>query len=145
MSERYAYLLPVEERWWNRFLKRIRAGERLHAYVRRGTVGPKNTKQILFYVTHPHKEIRGVGDFVDRVTGKVDDLWKNHGRETCLESNKEYVKLMQGRAKASFILFENLRELTAPIPFKRVSEVTGTSRMPRIGKYIDEEKAQKLI
>lgn len=144
LSERYAYLLPIEERWWKRFLKRSRAGEKVHAYVRRGTVGPNTAKLILFYVTHPRKEIRGIGDFVDRVPGKVDDLWKKHGRETCLESREEYLKLMDGRPRASFILFENLRELTTPVLFKRVSEVTGTRRMHPMCKYIDKEKAQKL-
>jgi len=117
----------------------------MHAFVRRGLVGPKNVELILFYVTYPHKEIRGVGDFIERITGDAEDLWNAYGHESLLKSYKEYVDFMQGRTKATFIKFKNLREFATPIPASVISRVTGIGRMPRMGKYITKEMAHQLI
>lgn len=145
MAERYGYVLPIEERWWKRFLDRAGAGEEQHAYVRRGRVGPTAAEQIIFYVTHPRKEVRGSAEFVDRVTGDAEDLWRLHGRKTCLRSHGEYADLLQGRARATFILFRGLREKSTPIPFQRFSEITGITRVSPMGKYLTREEAEKLI
>jgi len=100
---------------------------------------------LLFYVTYPHKEIRGVGDFIERITGDADDLWNTYGHESLLESREEYMDFLQGRTKATFIRFKNLRVLAVPIPASVISQVTGISRMPRMGKYITKEMANRLI
>ncbi len=117
----------------------------MHVFVRRGLVGPKSAKLLLFYVTHPHKEIRGVGEFIERITGDSKDLWKTHGHESLLRSYEEYVDFLQGRRKATFIRFKNLRELPKPIPANVISQVTGIRKMPRMGKYIVAEMARQLI
>ena len=117
----------------------------MHAFVRRGLVGPKNVKLLLFYVTHPHKEIRGVGEFIERITGDAKDLWKTYGHESLLRSYEEYMDFMQGRRKATFIRFKNLRELPTPIPANVISQVTGMRRMSRMGKYITKEMVHQLI
>lgn len=143
--ERYAYLLLNIEKYWNRLCSLNRAGKTVHAFVRRGTVGPKKAEQLLFYVTYPHKEIRGVGKFIERITGDADNLWNAYGHESLLKSYEEYVDFLQGRTKATFIRFKNLRELATPIPARVISQVTGIGRMSRNGKYITKKMAHQLI
>jgi len=143
--ERYAYLLLNIEKYWNRLCSLNRAGKTVQAFVRRGIVGPKEAEQLLFYVTYPHKEIRGVGEFIERVTGDADDLWNSYGHESLLKSYEEYMDFLQGRTKATFIRFKNLRELATPIPARVISQVTGMERVPRMGKYITKEVAHQLI
>jgi len=145
LSERHAYILINYEKFWNRVCSQDRAGKTLHAFVRRGKVGPKKAKLLLFYVNRPFREIRGVGEFIERITGDADDLWKAHGNETCLKSYEEYANFLQGRPKATFIRFKNLRELPAPIPPSVIFKVAGIEKMPRSGKYLDKKIVDQLI
>jgi len=145
MSERYAFILLSNEKFWNQLCRQNRAGKVLHAFVRRGKVGPKKAELLLFYVNCPAKQIRGVAEFIERITGDADDLWNAYGNESCLKSYEEYMNFLQGRPKATFIRFKNLRELPVPIPASVISKVTGISRMPRSGKYINKKTANKLI
>jgi predicted transcriptional regulator len=117
----------------------------VHTFVRRGLVGPKNAELLLFYVTHPYKEIRGVGEFIERLAGDAKDLWKTYGHESLLRSYEEYVDFLQGRRKVTCIRFKNFRELPAPIPANVIFQVTGIGRMPRMGKYVTKEMAHQLI
>jgi len=142
--ERYAYVLLNIEKYWNRLYAQNRAGKNVHSFVRRGLVGPKEAKLLLFYVIYPHKEIRGVGDFIERIAGDADDLWNTYGHESLLESYEEYMDFLQGRTKATFIRFKNLRVLAAPVPASVISQVTGIGIMPRMGKYITKEMANRL-
>ncbi len=116
-----------------------------HTFVRRGLVGPKKTNLLLFYVTSPFKEIRGFSRFVERVTGEADDLWRAYKGETSLKSYEEYKDFLQGRLKATFVRFRNLKMLSQPIPSSEIFRVTGIGRMPRGGRYINREIAQELI
>jgi len=145
VQEQYAYILLNIEKYWNRLCAQNRAGKNVHTFVRRGLVGPKKAKLLLFYVTYPHKEIRGVGDFIERITGDADDLWNTYGHESLLESYEEYMDFLQGRTKATFIRFKNLHILSAPVPASVISQVTGIGIMPRMGKYITKEMAHQLI
>lgn len=145
MSKRYAYILLTDEKWWNRRCSQNKAGKKLHAFVRKGAVGPTNAELIFFYVKHPLKEIRGFGEFVERVKGDVDELWNKHGHETVFESRKEYMDFMQGRTKATFIRFKNLRLLSTPKSLRVLSQIMGIGRMPRGGRYINKEIARELI
>jgi len=145
VSERHAYILLNYEKFWKSVCSQNRAGKALHAFIRRGKVGPKKAKFLLFYVTHPVKELRGIGEFVERITGDADNLWNAYGKETCLKSYEEYTDFLQGRQNATFIRFKNLRELPVPIPASRVSEVMGIGRMPRSGKYINEKTVSRLM
>lgn len=143
--ERYAYVLLANEKWWRRLCSQSRAGQNIQAFVRRGLVGPKNTKLILFYVTYPFKEIRGYATFIQRVTGDVRDLWNSYSHEASLKSFREYLELLQGRSKASFIRFKDLNEFSTPIPASTISKVTRIDRMPRSGTYISKEMAHELV
>lgn len=145
VSERYAYILMDNEKWWNRLCNQSRAGKKLHAFVRKSAVGPKNAKMLLFYVTHPFKEIRGYGEFVERIVGDAEELWNTYGSESCLNSYKEYKGFLQGRSKATFIRFKNLRELSPSIPASVIYQIVGIRRMSRNGRYINRKMTHKLI
>jgi len=142
--KRYAFIVLNLEKFWNRLCSQNRAGKHAHAFVRRGVVGPKNAKLLFFYVTHPHKDIRGYADFVERVTGDAEDLWKSLGNESLLNSD-EYKDFLQGRKKVTFIRFRNLRELPIPVTTKRLSQIIGKEKMPQMGLYLTEKLANQLI
>jgi len=145
MSERFAYILLSNEKWWNRICGQKSVGKTSHAFVRRGIVGPQRTELILFYVTYPSKEIRGFGEFVERATGNARALWKNYGQETCLNSFEEYLAFLEGRTRVTFIRFRGLHLLDTPISANTISQITGINRMPRSGRYINKETAHRLI
>jgi predicted transcriptional regulator len=133
------------EKFWNRLCNQNRSGKSKHSFVRRGVVGPKNTKKLFFYVTHPRKEIRGFADFIERVTGYSKDLWDSLGEESLLNSYEEYKDFLQGRKKATFIRFTNLKELPIPIKEETISKIFGKKRMPQMGLYITKKIAQQLL
>ena len=143
--KRYAFILLNLEKFWKRLCSQNRADKHAHALVRRGVVGPKNAKLLFFYVTHPHKDIRGFADFIERVTGDAEDLWKSLGHESLLNSYDEYKDFLQGRKKATFIRFRNLRELPTRITTKVLSQVVGIEKMPQMGLYLTERMAHQLI
>jgi predicted transcriptional regulator len=140
----FAYILLEKESWWNRRIAQSRAGKKVQAFVRKNTVGPTNATLLLFYVNHPVKEIKGVGEFEERVIGDVENLWNAYSEETVFESRDEYLTFMQGRSKATFIRFKNLRELQPPIPLEHLLQIIGVSRLPRSGKYLNRETLNKL-
>jgi predicted transcriptional regulator len=141
----YAYLLLTKEKWWNRTVAQRHSGKEVHTFVRKNAVGPIDAEQLLFYVSHPAREIRGVGDFEERVAGEVEELWRKYNNETVFESHEEYLDFLQGRKKATFIRFRNLRELHPPIPLKAALQTIGVARLPRNGKYLSRELANKLL
>lgn len=145
MSKRYAYILINDEKWWRRRISQNRAGKKLHTFVRRGTVGPKSARYVLFYVKHPLREIRGVGEFIERIKGEADELWSDYSRETVFTSYREYMEFLQGRTKTTFIRLKNIRELPSPISLQTVLSLLGISRMPRGGRYLRKELFEKLI
>jgi predicted transcriptional regulator len=117
----------------------------LHVFVRRGTVGPKNAKQLFFYVTYPRKDIQGYADFIERITGDAKDLWQSLGHESLLNSYDEYQDFLQGRKKATFVRFKNLKVLPTPVTTKAMAQIIGVERMPQMGMYITETMANQLI
>lgn len=145
MPEKYAYILLSDEKWWIRRISKNKAGKTLQSFVRRGAVGPKDTKLILFYIKHPLREIRGSGEFLERIVGDADKLWSALGHETVFDSYQEYVAFMNGRTRATFIRFRNLQEFSIPVPMKVVSQAIGVNQMPRGGKYISRETANALV
>ncbi len=145
MSEHYAYILINAEKWWNRRLGQSRAGKTVHAFVRREVVGPKKAHYVLFYVQRPLREIRGMGEFIERITGDIDELWKDYSHETVFKSYEEYLKFLKGRHRTTFIRIKNVHELSEPIPLKMVSRLLNVSRMPRGGRYVNKETFERLV
>jgi len=117
----------------------------VHAFVRRGVVGPKNAKLLFFYVTHPHKDIRGFAEFVERITGDAEKMWKSLGHESLLSSCAEYNDFLQGRKKSTFIRFRNLKVFPKPVTTKAMAQIIGRERMPQMGLYLTERTAHRLL
>jgi predicted transcriptional regulator len=140
----YAYILLIREEWWNRHVAQSRKGKQVQAFVRKNAVSPVRTTLLFFYVNHPVRAIMGVGNFEERVVDEVQRLWSKYNGETVFRSHDEYVKFMSGRTKATFIRFKNLREMDPSIPLNRILKILGGSRLPRNGKYLSEETANKL-
>jgi predicted transcriptional regulator len=142
---KHAYILLTKEKWWNKRVAQRRAGKKVQVFVRKNTVGPTNTTLLLFYVNHPVRAVMGVGEFKERVIGEIEKLWKMHSSETVFESHGEYLHFLQGRSKATFIRFSNLRELHPPIPLEKLLRIIGLARLPRNGKYLSEETVNRLV
>jgi predicted transcriptional regulator len=143
--KKYAFIVLNLEKFWKRLCNQNGSGKPIHAFVRRGVVGPKNAKQLFFYVTYPRKEIHGYAEFIQRKTGDAKELWKSLGHESLLSSYDEYNDFLQGRKKATFIRFRNLKELPKPVTTKAMAQIIGKERMPQMGMYITEKMAHQLI
>ncbi|MCW4035069.1 MAG: hypothetical protein NWF03_06855 [Candidatus Bathyarchaeota archaeon] len=141
----YAFIVLNLEKFWTRLCSQNRAGKCNHAFVRRGKVGPKKAQKLFFYVTHPTKEIQGYADFVERITGNSDEMWKKLGHESLLNNYEEYYDFLQGREQSTFVRFTNLKELPKTIPFKTISQIIGIDKMPQMGVYISQETANQLL
>jgi len=144
-EEHYTYILVEHEKWWNSRYSKKQEGLNTQAFVRRGKVGPKDAKTLLFYVKLPVGEIRGYGDFLERISGTADELWNMHGSETVFESRDEYDSFVEGRSKVTFIRFKNLQELEKPIGWKDLSTALGIKKMPNGGKYLSRETVNSLV
>jgi predicted transcriptional regulator len=142
---KYAYILLTKEKWWNKRVAQSRAGKKIQVFVRKNTVGPKDTTLLLFYVNHPVRAVMGLGEFKERVVGDIETLWNMYSSETVFEAHEEYLHFLQGRQKATFIRFANLRELHPPIPLEKLLRIIGLSRLSRNGKYLSEETVNRLV
>jgi predicted transcriptional regulator len=142
-NERYAFILIAGEKYWNKLRQRSQEGKETHAFVRKSQVGPKETKKLLFYVKKPAMQIRGVADFIERLTGNREEMWTKYGAETCFESADEYNAIVQGRDKVTFVRFQNLVELEAPKPTDELVRILGSVQWFR-GKYVDSDTARQL-
>lgn len=145
LSERHAYILITAENWWNRRCIQNRAGKVLQAFVRHGKVGPLQVEQLLFYVKHPVRELRGKAEFVERIVGNAEELWNKYGNETVFETYDEYKEFVGDQTKTTFIRFKNLQELEKPKPLKFLLEKLGGSMLARSGKYVGKEMASILV
>jgi len=143
--QKYAFILLNIEKFWNRLCQQNKTGKQNHAFVRRGSVGPKKTEKLFFYVTHPIKQIQGYADFVENITGHSKDLWESFGEESLLKSYDEYNDFLQDRKTSTFIRFTNLQTFPKPVPYKTLLSIIGKQRMPQMGMYIPEIMAQHLL
>jgi len=144
-EEHYAYILVEHEKWWNSRCNKNQKSLNTQAFVRRGKVGPKDAKRLLFYVKLPVGEIRGYGDFLERISGTADELWNMYGSETVFESRNEYDDFVEGRSKVTFIRFKNLQELEKPIGWKDLSSALEIKKMPNGGRYLSRETVNSLV
>ena len=142
-NERYAFILNSDEKYWNRLRKRSRDGREVHAFVRKNQVGPREAQTLLFYVKKPVMQIRGSADFIERLTGDREELWRKYGAESCFESFDEYCMFAQGREKMTFVRFKNFTELENPKATEIIRSVLGSLQGFR-GKYVNLETAKQL-
>ncbi|MBM4400412.1 MAG: hypothetical protein FJ045_00500 [Crenarchaeota archaeon] len=97
----------------------------------------------MFYVKKPVMQIRGAADFIERLTGDYDELWRKHGAESCFESFEEYCAFAQGREMMTFVRFKNFRELENPKPTEAIRSILGSLQGFR-GKYVNLATAEQL-
>jgi predicted transcriptional regulator len=145
MGARHAFVMMIEEKWWEAFCRRHQQGKQVHAYVKGGLAPPKETSQILFYVTKPIGEIAGYAEFIERKVGDASELWKECGQDSVLSSNKEYAEFIGHQENVSFIRFKNLHLASHPILLNNVLLLLGAKRLGRKGFYVDKETSEKLI
>jgi predicted transcriptional regulator len=143
-NERYAFILISDEKYWSRLCERNKAGREIQAFVRKNQVGPCEAQTLLFYVKKPIMQVRGFADFIERLTGDREELWRKYGAESCFESFDEYVEFAKGREKMTFVRFKNLTELESPKPTEVIRLVLGSLRGFRGGKYVGFETAKQL-
>jgi predicted transcriptional regulator len=142
-NKRYAFILISGGKYWDKLCERNRANEGIHAFVRKNQVGPRETQKLLFYVKKPIMRVLGGADFIERVTGDREELWRKHGSETCFESYDEYYAFAQGREKVTFVRFKNFTELENPKTTEVIRTVLGSLQGFR-GRYVNEETAKQL-
>jgi predicted transcriptional regulator len=144
-QEHYTYILVEHEKWWNKRCDKNQKGMTTQSFVRRGRVGPKDTKTLLFYVKLPVGELRGYGDFLERISGSADELWNTYGSETVFESRDQYNEFVEGRSKVTFIRFKNMQQLEKQIGWKDLSAELRIKKMPNGGKYLSRETVNSLL
>jgi predicted transcriptional regulator len=145
MSEKYAFVIMVQEKWWSEFQRHNQQGRKIHSYVQRGIAPPKSAQLILFYVTKPVGEIAGYAGFIERKVGDTERLWQEHGSESVLSSKEKYDEFLKDTQKTSFVRMANLHVAGKPIPLNNVLMSLGVKRLSRKGFYVNKEKADRFI
>jgi predicted transcriptional regulator len=145
MKERYAFVVMIKDKWWREFCRLRRKGKQVQSYVRGGAQPPKNASLLIFYVSKPVGEIGGYAEFIERKVGKAEELWREHGDESVLSSEEQYLEFVKDKPLVSFIRFKNLHEAANPIPLNNVLMLLGVNRLGRMGFYIDKETTEKMI
>ncbi|HXX88019.1 MAG TPA: hypothetical protein VEH86_06210 [Candidatus Acidoferrum sp.] len=145
MVQKYAFVMMTREKWWNRFIADHHDGKRKQSYVQKGAAPPKNVSLILFYVSRPVGEIAGHAEFVQRIVGDPDEVWKKYGEESVLRSESEYREFLGDQRQVSFIRFQNFVETRHGLPLIDLLALLGKRRLSRKGFYVDKETADKMV
>ena len=138
-------MMMIHDKWWKKFQQRLYQGQQIHAYVSFGRAPPKHTSLIFFYVTKPVGELAGYAEFLERQVGIAEEMWKKHGRESALDSNKQYEEFTKNKECVVFIRFESLYVTSKPIPLNNLLTTLHKQRLARSGFYIGRETAETLI
>jgi predicted transcriptional regulator len=144
-EDHYAYILVEHEPYWKKRIEQHRKGVITQAFVRRGKVGPKDASTLLFYVKLPAGEVRGYGEFLERISDTPSELWNKYGSETVFESKDDYDKFVEGRGRVTLVRFKNLQELDKPLLWKELAMTLGIKKMPNGGRYISRETLNQLL
>ena len=99
----------------------------------------------MFYVTKPVGEVSGYAEFIGRKAGDAQELWKEHGHESALDSKEQYEKFIEGNQTVSFIRFRNLRKAGNPIPLNDLLLHLDKKTPSRASFYISKEDTDRLI
>jgi len=142
--ERYAFILIADKKYWNKLCERNKVNEGTHVFVRKSKVAPKTAQKLLFYVKKPVMQVKGIADFVERLTGDSGELWRKHGAESCFETFEEYCAFAQGRTMMTFVRFKNFVELENPKTTEATRSILGSLQGFR-GKYVNLATTKQLI
>ena len=144
-SGKYGFVIMIQDKWWQGFLRKRNSGARIMSYVRTGAAAPEEASMLLFYVTKPIGELAGHAEFIERKVGEPKEMWKDYGQESTLDSKQQYEQLLQDQRKVSFIRFKNLREASKPIPLSNLRMLLGQRRLSRKGFYLGKGTTDELI
>jgi predicted transcriptional regulator len=128
----------------NKLCERNKAQKGIHAFVRKSQVAPKNALKLLFYVKKPVMQVRGVADFIERITRDSGELWRKYGAESCFESFEEYNAFAKGRTMMTFVRFKNFTELENPKTTEAIRSILCSLQGFR-GKYVSLATVKQLI
>jgi predicted transcriptional regulator len=145
MSERYAFVMMVREKWWVEFRRRSQEGKKVHSFVVRGAAPPKSTLLVLFYVTKPVSAIAGYAQFIERLVGKSQELWSRFGGESVLGSKARYEEFVGDASGVSFVRFKDLNVAVNPVSLSRLLILLGVKRLSRKGFYVNKELSNTVI
>ena len=142
--ENYAFILPVDEKYWNRICQR--KTEQAHVFILKSQVAPLQAQKLLFYVVigTENKQVLGAADFLERITGNTMDLWEKYGSESCFESFEEYKEFALNRESLTYIRFNNFYEISEPKPSEDVAKILTPLRF-NVVRYLDRESALRLM
>jgi len=143
-TERYAFILIADKRYWSKLCERNKASSGIHVFVRKSKVAPKNAQKLLFYVKKPVMQVLGIADFIERLTGDSGELWRKHGAESCFETFEEYCTFAQGRTMMTFVRFKNFVELKNPKTTEATRSILSSLQGFR-GKYVNLATTKQLI
>jgi predicted transcriptional regulator len=144
MSERYAFVMMVMEKWWVEFCRLSQEGKKVHSFVIRGAAPPKSASLILFYVTKPVSAIAGYAHFIERVVGSPQELWSRFGGESVLGSKARYEEFVGNASEVSFVRFKDLNVAVNPISLSRLLLLLGVKRLSRKGFFVNNKLSDTL-
>jgi len=144
-SGKYAFVIMIQEKWWQEFLRKNNRGIQTQSYIRLGAAPPKEASVLLFYVTKPVGEMAGYAEFIERTLGDPEEMWKQHGRESVLSLKEHYDEFVRDSHHISFIRFKNLHVAAKPIPLNNLRMLLGQKNLSRKGFYVGKENADKLV
>lgn len=145
MSERYAFVMMVREKWWVEFRRRSQEGKKVHSFVIRGAAPPKSTLRIHFYVTKPVRAIAGYAHFIERMVGNPQELWSRFSGESVLGSEARYEEFVGNVPEVSFVRFKDLNVAVDPVSLSRLLMLLGVKRLSRKGFYVNKDMSDMLI
>jgi hypothetical protein len=87
-------------------------------------------------------QVRGIADFIERLTGDSGELWRKHGAESCFETFEDYCAFAQGRTMMTFVRVKNFVELE-PKTTEATRSILGSLQGFR-GKYVSLATAKQL-
>ena len=141
--DRYAYILIANEKYWKRLCRRSGKERGVHSFVRKNKVAPKAAERLLFYIKKPSMRIQGTAEFLERLTGRTEDMWIRFGSETCFNSSDEYLDFAQGRTEMTFVRFRDFHESNNPKSTEEIRVLLGNLQGFR-GKYVSKETTDQL-
>jgi len=145
MNEHYAFVLMTREKYWTKFREQSQEGRKTHSFVLRGAAPPKGVRILFFYVSNPEKALDGYAEFIERKIGTPEEVWKEYGNESVLESKESYDKFVGNPQQVSFIRFKNLKTAVNPISLDNLRMLRGVKLLSRKGYYVDKDMAEKFI
>ena len=83
-------------------------------------------------------QVLGEADFVQRIIGPPQDLWREYGAQSIFESREEFENFTGDRKQLTFIEFANFFQIPNPQPKETVASMIGPLSWIK-PKYVNEK------